>query len=388
MKCPVCEAAMASVVCSCGYDESRNYEKYPSFGKIPSGTVSVSGLRDRQKNLVRCGGCGNHGFSLNIQEKKLCCLRCGRALAETELKLLCSAMGWEKAQPTVTSQQREPQPRQHTPKPQGFTRADPKQIVSIAVGWYHTVALYADGTVAAVGNNDRRQCEVSSWKDIVAISAGYSYTTGLKKDGTVVQTETRDSSMAYWKDIVAIANGYHHTVGLKRDGTVVAAGLPSQGRLEVHGWRNIQAIAAGDEFTLGLEKSGRVVIAGNSAKFGEEVRRWYNIQAIAAGYDHCAALDRNGNILVAGAAHTFPKREAPVTGLDAGGYFTAILRTDGTVDAVGVNYDGRIDVKTWRNVAKIASAYQHTVGLKADGTLVATGSNQYGQCDVDKLIRK
>lgn len=87
------------MVCACGYDESRNYEKYPTFGLLPGEMVSAAGLWDRRKNLIHCGGCGHHGFFLNHLEGKLCCLRCSRVRSEVELKPLRSAMGWQ--QPPV-----------------------------------------------------------------------------------------------------------------------------------------------------------------------------------------------------------------------------------------------------------------------------------------------
>lgn len=58
--------------------------------------------------------------------------------------------------------------------------------MAISAGDNHTVGLKADGTVAAVGNNDDSQCAVSGWTDIVAISAGDEHTIGLKADGTVL----------------------------------------------------------------------------------------------------------------------------------------------------------------------------------------------------------
>lgn len=397
MRCPVCGKEMASLVCGCGYDESRYYEKYPALGRLPGGVVSVSGLRNRVNNLVRCGGCGGYAFTLNRHTGALACSGCGRALTQGELKPLTDALGLKKEEKapvgqndgkTGAAKQEDAGRLRNVIRTQPSNGKNPKQIVSIAVGWHHTAALYADGTVAAIGDSRNGKCDVSSWRDIVAISAGYSCTTGLKKDGTVVQTGGGDYQVKYWKDIVAITNGNHHTVGLKRDGTVVAAGYQEGGRCAVSGWRNIQAIAAGDSFTLGLEKSGRVVVAGKADKIKKTIQEWKNIKAIAAGYDHCAALDIHGNILIAGSTATLPAGSAPVAALDAGGYYTIALREDGTAASAGVNTDRRCDVGKWKDLTKIASAYQHTVGLKKDGTLVATGDNVDGQCDVDKLMRK
>ena len=45
MKCPVCDNMNESMVCvRCGFDSSRDYEKYPTFGPVGKGPA-VSALR-------------------------------------------------------------------------------------------------------------------------------------------------------------------------------------------------------------------------------------------------------------------------------------------------------------------------------------------------------
>ena len=68
--------------------------------------------------------------------------------------------------------------------------------------------------------------------------------------------------------------------------------------------------------------------------------------------------------------------------ISAGSYHTVGLKKDGTVVAVGRNYDGQCDVSGWKDIVAISAGYSHTVGLKKDGTVVAVGSNKFGQCDV------
>ncbi|MCC8063904.1 MAG: chromosome condensation regulator, partial [Clostridiales bacterium] len=54
------------------------------------------------------------------------------------------------------------------------------EIVSVAVGYRHTVGLRRDGTVVAVGSNSYGQCAITDWKGIVAIAAGDNHTVGLR----------------------------------------------------------------------------------------------------------------------------------------------------------------------------------------------------------------
>ena len=48
----------------------------------------------------------------------------------------------------------------------------PKTKGGISAGRLHTVALRADGTVLAAGDNQFGQCDVADWTDIVAVAAG------------------------------------------------------------------------------------------------------------------------------------------------------------------------------------------------------------------------
>ena len=70
------------------------------------------------------------------------------------------------------------------------------------------------------------------------------------------------------------------------------------------------------------------------------------------------------------------------TTLSAGGSHTVGLKEDGTVIAVGNNYDGQCNVSNWTNIVAVSAGWKHTVGLKEDGTVVAVGDNSEDQCDV------
>jgi len=62
---------------------------------------------------------------------------------------------------------------------------------------------------------------------------------------------------------------------------------------------------------------------------------------------------------------------------------TVGLKNDGTVVAVGDNYDGECDVEGWKDIVAISAGGGHIVGLKKDGTVVAVGDNDDGECDVE-----
>jgi alpha-tubulin suppressor-like RCC1 family protein len=109
------------------------------------------------------------------------------------------------------------------------TRDFDQPFTAIAAGYQHTVALKADGTVAAWGGNYSRQCLVPvGLSGVAAIAAGYEHTVALKADGTVVAWGRNDDGQCTvpvgLADVASIAAGNRHTVAMKADGTVVAWG--------------------------------------------------------------------------------------------------------------------------------------------------------------------
>ena len=144
-----------------------------------------------------------------------------------------------------------------------------KYRVLFSAGYWHTVGLKADGTVVAVGDNDKGQCDFEGWKDIVAVSVGWDYTVGLKADGSVVAAGSNDQGqcdVAGWTDIAAVSAGTSHTVGLKADGTVVATKYTGDqkyyhSQCDVAGWKL---------FKTGADKEADYIRACALQESGEE----------------------------------------------------------------------------------------------------------------------
>lgn len=66
----------------------------------------------------------------------------------------------------------------------------------------------------------------------------------------------------------------------------------------------------------------------------------------------------------------------------SGTHFTAAVKNDGTVVAVGDNSHGQCDVSNWVNIASISCCDTRIVGLKTDGTVITTGNTSGDECDV------
>jgi len=291
-----------------------------------------------------------------------------------------------------------------------------KLQVSIAAGngtsedGEYTLGLKRDGSVVSAGFQGFGTAGTADWKNIVAISTGCNYTVGLKADGTVVKIgyegtgqlfygnegelsseQRKDVDLSTWRDIVAISAGKGYgdtcyTVGLKNDGTVVAGGCNLRGQCEVSGWRDIIAVSAGGHHTIGLKADGTVLAAGRYGDNYCNVFDWTDIIAVSAGLYHTVGLKADGTVVAVGEndlyGHCDVSGWRDIVAVSAGKYHTIGLKADGTVVAVGDNRFGQCDVSGWTDIVGISTSEDHTLGLKADGTVVAVGDNDYGECNV------
>ena len=93
-------------------------------------------------------------------------------------------------------------------------------VVQVAGGHYHTVALKRDGTVVAWGHNNYGQTTVpAGLADVVQVGAGAYHTVALRRDGTVVawgwSNYGQTTVPAGLADVVQVAGVVFHTVALK-----------------------------------------------------------------------------------------------------------------------------------------------------------------------------
>ena len=280
---------------------------------------------------------------------------------------------------------------------------------SVSAGATHSLALHADGTVRAWGDDSSgalgfgrslasaTPAIVNSFANVVAIAAGDSHTVAVRGDGTVWAwggngggqlgdgTTTAHSTpvqVPRLTGIVEVAAGAYHNVARRSDGTIWTWGTNYVGQ-------------------LGDERSG-----GGAP---EQVAGVTGVIAVAAGREHTIVLKGDGSVWAWGvndqgqlgdgtttALYTGRSSPAPVTGLAgvtriaAGSTHTLALKSDGTVWAWGENYAGNLGDGTAVSrltpiqvpgltgvVAVGASSYSAVV--KADGTVWAWGSNGYGQ---------
>jgi alpha-tubulin suppressor-like RCC1 family protein len=141
-----------------------------------------------------------------------------------------------------------------------------KSVVEVATGVYHVLALCADGTVVSWGGNSQgvlgtggtmssrvplRVQGLPAGKQVVAVAAGSSHSLALCSDGTVfgwgannqgqlgnnsitpssIPVAVDTSGILAGRSIVAIAAGSQHSLALCSDGSVVGWGANDGGQL-------------------------------------------------------------------------------------------------------------------------------------------------------------
>ena len=264
-------------------------------------------------------------------------------------------------------------------------------VIALAGGDSHCLALRADGTVIAWGQNLSGQTNVpANATNVVSIAAGSRHSLALRRDGTVVlwgnlppfappfTTVPADAT-----NVVALAlgPGAQHSLFLRSDGTVEDWGNPYYGNSLTNIpplARNVVAVAAGSYHAVALRADGRVVAWGDTSNgpYGQTnvPSAATNIVAIATGWYGNAALRADGTILTWGSINS------PSSGLTnvmdvacpfnfQGGSAASVLavRGDGTVIEYQVAVITALPPYPTNNVAAIA-------GGSGDGLMLVGSS--------------
>ena len=220
-------------------------------------------------------------------------------------------------------------------------------VVAIAAGAYHGVALKADGTVSAWGDNFYGQTNVPAF--LSSIPAGLP-------------------------TVVAIAAGSSQTLALQSDGTVVAWGHVTS-RVPVGPYDHVVAIAGGETVSLALKADGTVAVWG----YGLPATNLTQVVAIAAGRNHGAALRTDGTVTAWGdnsyGQLNIPAGLSNAVAISCGRAHTLVLKSDGTMVAWGDNSYGQTNVPAGlSNVVAISAGSDHCLALSSDGVVSCWGS--------------
>ena len=265
--------------------------------------------------------------------------------------------------------------------------SDPNRAVDVAMGNFHVVALYENGTVDVISLDESVLQQHPIWPDWDA--------SGVKE----------------WENIIAISAGYSHIVGLKTDGTVVAVGREPYESYGVHNWRDIVKVVAAHNFIIGLKSDGTVVSAGNTGNLGDVsnltdvvdiavdtgieyllsdgtwIRRnedgtetilgvYRGLKQIYTCWDDSIGVLEDGNLVVARSGNLSKEKVESLTDVlevTGGIYSLLALKSDGTVCAIGT--ENVPAVTHWSEIKRVVKSIggDTAVGIKNDGSLVASG---------------
>ncbi|MFZ4751374.1 MAG: RCC1 domain-containing protein, partial [Phycisphaerales bacterium] len=273
--------------------------------------------------------------------------------------------------------------QRNTPSGVGFVSA-------IDGGWYHTVALRGNGTVACWGSNSFGQCTPPvGLSSVLAISAGQAHTVALKSDGTVVAWGAIYNENGVYgalptppaglSGVVAIASGSDHLLALKSNGQLVGWGSnvdwddtgATIGQATVPAdLVSATAIGAGHMHSLAVRPDGTVRSFGwNSQGQSQPPAGLSSVVRVAGGYEHSLALKSDGTV-VAWGSNFAGERDVPVglnavTAIAAGGYQNVALKSDGTVVSWGANFLGQATVPAGLGrVRCIGAGFSHSLAVR------------------------
>ncbi len=256
--------------------------------------------------------------------------------------------------------------------PKGLTN-----VIGIAAGGTHNLALRADGSVVEWGEDLDSIPEEAT--NIVQVAAGEWHSLALRDDGRLFiwgdGWEQEDIPSAARSNVVAIAAGEFHSLVLKSDGTVVEWGGESQSPF---GLNNVVGVAAGGEHSLAVRSDGKVFAWGGNRHGQTDVPAdLVDAIAVAAGWAHSVALKSDGTVVVWGEyefdgyePYPYPDGLSNVVAIAAGGGHSLALREDGSIYAWGKEWYGQLNIPIELGgirVAAISAGQRHSLALIGNG---------------------
>jgi alpha-tubulin suppressor-like RCC1 family protein len=165
-------------------------------------------------------------------------------------------------------------------------------VIAIAAGHYHNLALKADGTIVAWGRSSNGEYKFASLvTNAIAISAGPFESLAELDDGSVLSLSVSRNYFTSLRNPLSLSAGWPQDLALTADGRVFSRGTKNP--VVPASATNIVAIAAGTNYNLALDANGRVLAWGSGSTTNVPASLT-NVTAIAAGSFHGLAVIGDG----------------------------------------------------------------------------------------------
>jgi alpha-tubulin suppressor-like RCC1 family protein len=269
-----------------------------------------------------------------------------------------------------------------TPAPGGLGN-----IVALAAGARHTVALKGDGTVLAWGFDSYNTNVPFGLSDVASLAAGNSHTVALRSNGTV--TVWGDNTYGQLllpiglSNVIAVAAAANHSFALKQDGAVMGWGDNRKRQIDIPaGLSNVQSIGASLYNGFAVTTEGVVVQWGqgptwqsNGIDTSLEVGKGAsNVVFVVAGGSSGWALHQDGTISSWGIYGSRSFRNYGIATLAAVGTdrinddYLVVLADEGTIYVHPYFPPSPYIPLGLSNAVAIAAAPDHMAILVNDGT--------------------
>lgn len=254
--------------------------------------------------------------------------------------------------------------------------------------------------VVGWGDNASGQVTIpAGLNDVLDIAAGAAHSLALRENGTVVawgrNVEGQCNVPAGLSGVVAIGAGDHHNLAVMANGQVIGWGLNNFGQATAPPTlTNVVAIAAGGRHSLALKSDGQVVVWGaDDFLQSTQPLNLTDVISLSATQDQCMVVFSNGRVRTWG-RNDFSQSLQP-EGLSlaiagaSGEKHSLLLRRAGDVISWGANTEGQLNAPNdLRDAVSVCSRGLHNLAIRADRTVVAWGANAFGQATVPFEARR
>jgi len=284
-------------------------------------------------------------------------------------------------------------------------------VIQVAAGMHFSFALKNDGTVWSWGDNESGilglgispkqmsktnvPTKITTLSNIINIAAGDYHALAVDRDGQVwgwgdnswaqIAFSNHEESVEPYPinylDTGKQAGGAFHSMVLKQDGTIEGFGMNRYGEIGlgnrtnrvywaslVDGVSGAKQVEAGDEFSIALLNDGTVMGWGlnSSGEYGAgnedvsplavNIQGFTGAKQVAVGHSHTLALMSDGNVKA------------------SGNNYRGSLGIGNTTDQLTP-----VAIPNFSGVKQLFAGYESSMAIKNDGTLWAWGNNEDGQ---------